>query len=155
VDRGPSAAEVAAARRAAEARAARAARLKAQRLKQRLRAQRLKAKREARAKELRRLRSEENRAGSNAPLRSIGTGPNAAVRSFEPDDGSSSTVALAFAAVAFFLALIVLTLGLVPAYSVPWYRMSLVLEEYGERITLVGGLAVLATGIFLLMVLGG
>lgn len=153
MDSGPSAAEVAAARRAAEARAARAARLKAQRLKQRLKAQRL--KREAKAKELRRRRSEENRARSNAALRSIGTGPNAAVRSFEPDDGSSSTVALAFAAVAFFLALIVLTLGLVPAYSVPWYRMSLLLEEYGQRFTLVGGLAVLATGIFLLMVLGG
>lgn len=60
-----------------------------------------------------------------------------------------------FVGVAFLLALVVLTLGLVPAYLVPWYRVSIALEDHQRQFTLVGGMAVLATGILFLVVVSG
>ena len=75
---------------------------------------------------------------------------------FATDGESSSKKTAPLVGIAFLLALVVLTLGLVPAYLVPWYSMSMVLEEHRQQFTWVGGMAVLATGILLLMVvLGG
>lgn len=157
-DPGPTAAEIAAERVAAQ-RKARAAKLQQQRARA-AEAKRLarKAERDRKLKQARdqqRLQEEREAllggngkpTGEDEPRR-----PAAGFAS----DGESSSKTAPLVGIAFLLALVVLTLGLVPAYLVPWYSMSMVLEEHRQQFTWVGGMAVLATGILLLMVvLGG
>lgn len=141
---GPSAAQIAAARRAAEAKA------KA-------------AKREARLKKLKKQRRQARRAARIAAAkraaknreRDAALGEDFGGQSASEGTGSSgflaneSRKALPFVVVAAVAALIILGLGLVPAYVVPWYRMSMVLEDHRQQFTFVGGMALLGAGIFL------
>jgi hypothetical protein len=141
---GPSAAQIAAVR------AQERARLRAERAKQeRARAKRLaaKAKREE-ALERKRVEDQLRQEDEAETRRTPAAG-------FATDGESSSKKTTPLVGIAFLLALVVLTLGLVPAYLVPWYRMSMVLEEHRQQFTWVGGMAVLATGILLLMVVIG
>ena len=62
--------------------------------------------------------------------------------------GESARKVVPFVAAAAVAALFVLGLGLVPAYVVPWYRMSVVLEDHRQQFAFVGGMALLASGIF-------
>ena len=155
---GPSAAEIAAARLAAQ-RKARAAKLRAQRAKA-AEAKRLAAKAKEEALERKRAEEELRREDEAEARRARGEpteaeGPRRPAAGFA-SDGESSSKTAPLVGIAFLLALVVLTLGLVPAYLVPWYSMSMVLEEHRQQFTWVGGMAVLATGILLLMVvLGG
>jgi hypothetical protein len=50
-------------------------------------------------------------------------------------------------------ALLILGLALVPAYVVPWYRMSIVLENHRQHFTLVGGMTLLSVGVFFALIL--
>jgi hypothetical protein len=142
---GPSAAQIAAVR------AQERARLRAERAKQLAKAKRLAAKAKAREEALERKRAgEQLRQEDEAETR------RTPAAGFATDGESSSKKTAPLVGMAFLLALVVLTLGLVPAYLVPWYRMSMVLEEHHQQFTWVGGMAVLATGIlFLMVVLGG
>jgi hypothetical protein len=142
---GPSAAQIAAVR------AQERARLRAERAKQLAKAKRLAAKAKAREEALERKRAgEQLRQEDEAETR------RTPAAGFATDGESSSKKTAPLVGMAFLLALVVLTLGLVPAYLVPWYRMSMVLEEHRQQFTWVGGMAVLATGIlFLMVVLGG
>lgn len=157
-DPGPSAAEIAAARLAAQKKA-RAAKLRQQRAKA-AQAKRLEAK-EKLARERKEARDRQRLEEEVAALRKANgetteaNGPRRPAAGFA-SDGESSSKTAPLVGIAFLLALVVLTLGLVPAYLVPWYSMSMVLEDHRQQFTWVGGMAVLATGILLLMVvLGG
>ena len=142
---GPTAAQIAAARRAAEAkakaakRAARLKKLKKQRRQARRAARLAAAKRAAKNRE-RDAGFEEGLGGQQA---SEGTGSSG----FAANE--SARQALPFVVAAAVAALIILGLGLVPAYVVPWYRMSMVLEDHRQQFTFVGGMALLGAGIFL------
>jgi Flp pilus assembly protein TadB len=156
---GPSTAQIAAARLAAQQKA-RAAKLREQRAKA-AKAKRLAAKAKEEALERKRAEEELRREDEAEARRAAGgttTGtdePRRPAAGFA-SDGESSSKTAPLVGIAFLLALVVLTLGLVPAYLVPWYSMSMVLEEHRQQFTWVGGMAVLATGILLLMVvLGG
>lgn len=141
---GPTAAEIAAAR-AAEAkakaakRAARLKRLKKERRQARRAARLAAAKRAAKNRE-RDAGLEEGFGGQQA---SEGTGSSGLAAN------ESARKALPFVVAAAVAALIILGLGLVPAYVVPWYRMSVVLEDHRQQFTFVGGMALLGAGIFL------
>jgi colicin import membrane protein len=144
VYRGPSAAEIAAARRAAQAR--RAQRLQAQRAKaRRLALQRAKARRLA----LQRKQAKARLLAEARKRAALAAEPEAAPAAFSVDRGSAKfAVPLV---IAFVLALISLALSFVPAYVVPWYRASMVLDTHRQEFALVGTMALLATGIFFLM----
>jgi Flp pilus assembly protein TadB len=165
--RGPSAAQIAAARRAEQARV-RAAKLREQRARQaamRAKAKRLEEARarqqalhDARERRREKAEAEQRRKEAAATLAANGDSNGSAASpasGIAGDGGSSSSNMAPFVGVVFLLALVVLTLGLVPAYLVPWYRLSIVLEEYGRQFALAGGMAVLATGLFFLMVVSG
>jgi hypothetical protein len=146
IPRGPSASELAARRRADAA--ARVLRQKAKAKRLALQRDEAAAEAFARKRELR-LRQIEAREESRLPGK-----PGAALGSVEGQ--SSGRKAVPFVAAAFIAALFVLGLGLVPAYVVPWYRASMVLEEHREQFALAGGMAVLATGVFFALIfLGG
>jgi hypothetical protein len=157
---GPSAAEIAAARLAAERRA-HAAKVRAQRAKQlarakRIAAQRAKEERIERQRAQEQLRKEDEAEARRAAGNPTETrAPRTPAAGFAGDGESSSKKTAPLVVIAFLLALVVLTLGLVPAYLVPWYRISMVLEEHRQQFTWVGGMAVLATGVLLLMVVIG
>ena len=57
--------------------------------------------------------------------------------------------AVPIVAAAIIAALLILGLALVPAYAVPWYRMSVVLEDHREQFAVVGGMTLLGTAVFL------
>jgi hypothetical protein len=60
-----------------------------------------------------------------------------------------------FVATAALAALIILGLALVPAYVVPWHRMSVALEDHREQFAVVGTTALLGAGVvFVLTFLG-
>lgn len=99
-------------------------------------------------------RRPDRRVASSDAIRPIDAGQTTAA-GYSPERPSSARKAAPYVGVAFVLALIVLTIGLIPAYSVPWYRTSILLAEYGQQFTLVGALGLFATGIFLLMVVFG
>jgi colicin import membrane protein len=145
VYRGPSAAEIAAARRATQAR--RSQRLQAQRAKaRRLALQRAKARRLA----LQRKQAKARLLAEARKRAALAAEPEAAPAAFSVDRGSAKfAVPLV---IAFVLALISLALSFVPAYVVPWYRASMVLDTHRQEFALVGSMALLATGIFFLMV---
>jgi len=58
-------------------------------------------------------------------------------------------VAVPFVIAATVAALLVLALGLVPDYVVTRHRMSAVLEDHRGHFTLVAGMAILGSAIFL------
>jgi hypothetical protein len=58
-----------------------------------------------------------------------------------------------FVVAATIAALLILGLALVPAYVVPWYRMSMVLESHRQHFTLVGGMTLLSAGVFFALIL--
>lgn len=97
-------------------------------------------------------------AGREADSRSVGAlsaGPKSASGRFSVERESPLKNG-ALLVIVVVLALIPLVLSLIPAYVVPWYRASMVLEAHRHEFALVGGMALLATGIFFLMVvLGG
>jgi hypothetical protein len=57
--------------------------------------------------------------------------------------------AVPFVAAAVIAALLILGLALVPAYVVPWYRVSIVLEDHREQFALVGAMTLLGAAVFL------
>jgi hypothetical protein len=61
--------------------------------------------------------------------------------------------AFPFIAAAAVGGLLILAFGLVPTYVVPWQRVSIVLEDHREHFALVGGMALLGAGIFLVLTL--
>ena len=63
------------------------------------------------------------------------------------DNADRDQAALPFVAAATVAALIILAIGLVPAQVVPWYRMSIALENHREQLTLAGGIALLGAAI--------
>jgi len=65
-------------------------------------------------------------------------------------DGSAS--ALPFLIVAFGTALVLLGLALTPAWAVPWHRASRALEERRDELGVIGGMSLVATLLFLLLV---
>jgi type IV secretory pathway VirB10-like protein len=137
---GPTAAEILAAQRAAaQAKAARrAVRLKKQRRAARLAAKRAAAARAAKARE----RDSGLHEASGGQQSSEGTESGGLA------GNESARKAVPFVVAAAVAALIILGLGLVPAYVVPWYRMSIVLEDHRQQFTFVGGMALLGAGIF-------
>ena len=65
-------------------------------------------------------------------------------------DGSSS--ALPFLIVAFGAALVLLGLALTPAWAVPWHRASRALEDRRDELGVIGGMSLVATLLFFLLV---
>jgi hypothetical protein len=120
-----------------------------------MRLERARARQEARELEREKAEAEQRRKEAQLAANGDSSGSAASPASGLASDGASSSNVAPFVGVAFLLALVVLTLGLVPAYLVPWYRMSMVLEEHGRQFALAGGMAVLASGIFFLMVVSG
>ena len=57
--------------------------------------------------------------------------------------------AVPFVAAAAVAALLIIGLALVPAYVVPWYRMSIVLEDHREQFAVVGAMTLLGAAVFL------
>ncbi len=57
--------------------------------------------------------------------------------------------AVPFVAAATIAALLILGLALVPAYAVPWYRMSVVLEDHREQFAVAGAMTLLGAAVFL------
>jgi hypothetical protein len=55
--------------------------------------------------------------------------------------------AVPFVAAAIVAALFIFGLALVPAYVVPWYRVSMVLEDHRGHFTLVAGMTLLGAAI--------
>lgn len=128
---GPTAAQVLAAQRAvARAKAARrAARLKKQR-------------REARRKQAAARLAAATRAAEKRELARRDASTRVA---WDAADGDRA--ALPFVGAATVAALIILGIGLVPAQVVPWYRMSVALENHREHLTLGAGIALLGAAI--------
>jgi hypothetical protein len=63
-------------------------------------------------------------------------------------DGGEANKAMPFVATAAIAALIILGLALVPAYAVPWHRMSIALQDHREQFAVVGGMTLLGAGLF-------
>ena len=57
--------------------------------------------------------------------------------------------AMPFVTAATIAGLLILGLALVPAYVVPWYRMSIVLEDHREQLAVVAGMPLLGAAVFL------
>ena len=57
--------------------------------------------------------------------------------------------AMPFVAAAAVAALLIIGLALVPAYVVPWYRVSIVLEDHREQFAVVGAATLLGIAVFL------
>jgi hypothetical protein len=129
---GPTAAQVLAAERAA-------ARVEAAR-----RAARLKKRnqrREARMRAAAKLAAASRAAGKRELARR-----DARTRvAWDAADGDGA--ALPFVAAATLAALIILGIGLVPAQVVPWYRMSVALENHRDHLALAAGIALLGVAI--------
>jgi hypothetical protein len=53
-----------------------------------------------------------------------------------------------FVAAAAIVALIILGLALVPAEVVPWYRVSIALEDHREHLTLAAGVGLTSAAVF-------
>lgn len=53
-----------------------------------------------------------------------------------------------FVAAGTIAALLILGLGFVPAYAIPWYRISMVLEYHRQQFTFVGGMGLLGAIVF-------
>jgi hypothetical protein len=139
----PSAAEVLAASQAAAR--AKAAQQKAERLKKQRRAvaatRRAAARRAAEARKREAARRDQ-RGQQPWSTASDGRGANKAVLDSMP-----------FVAAAAVAALLILGLALVPAYAVPWYRMSVVLEDHREQFAVVGAMTLLGIAVFLSLTL--
>ena len=54
-----------------------------------------------------------------------------------------------FVAAVAVAALLIMGLALVPAYVVPWYRVSIVLEDHREQFAVVGAATLLGVAVFL------
>jgi outer membrane biosynthesis protein TonB len=139
---GPSAAEVLAAQRAAAR--AKAAQQKAERLKKQRRATRLAAAKRAaearRSEAARRLARARQIRATSSPERGGGVAASGSVREAVP-----------FVAAATIAALFILGLALVPAYAVPWHRVSIALEDHREHFAVAGGMTLLGAGLFIML----
>ena len=56
---------------------------------------------------------------------------------------------MSLVAAAAFAGLLIIGLALVPAYVVPWHRMSIVLEDHREQFAAVGATTLLGAAVFL------
>jgi hypothetical protein len=134
---------LAAQRAAARAKAAgRAARLKKQRREARRRA----ATKLAATK----LAAEQREAARDARTRRFLTSPRGG------GAGEAVSMAMSFVVAATVAALVILGLALVPAYVVPWYRMSIALDDHREQFAVMGGMVLVGAGLFFALIfLGG
>jgi type IV secretory pathway VirB10-like protein len=142
---GPTAAQVLAAKRA-EARAKTAAR-RAARLKKRRREARRKRKAAAAAEIV-----AVKRAAESPKLKAARR--NALTREAW-DTAPAEGVARPFVVAAAVAALLILGLAFVPAYVVPWHRMSIALEDHREHFAVVGGMTLFGAALFLALTLLG
>jgi hypothetical protein len=73
------------------------------------------------------------------------------------DGGANEAVreAMPFVTAATIAGLLILGLALVPAYVVPWYRMSMVLEDHRGQLAVVGGMPLLAAAVVLVLTFRG
>jgi hypothetical protein len=61
--------------------------------------------------------------------------------------------AVPFVVAATIAALLILGIALVPAYVVPWYGMSIVLEHHRQHFIVVGGMTLFGAGVFFTRIL--
>jgi hypothetical protein len=72
------------------------------------------------------------------------------------DGGANEAVrAMPFVTAATIAGLLIIGLALVPAYVVPWHRMSIVLEDHREQLAVVGGMPLVGAAVFLALTLLG
>ena len=129
---GPTAAQVLAAQRAA-------ARAKTERQAERLK------RREARRKRAARLAA----ATRAAEKRELARRDAHTQVAWNAEDGDRAV--LPFVAAATVAALIILGIGLVPAQVVPWYRVSVALEDHRGHLTLAAGMGLLGAAVVFAM----
>jgi hypothetical protein len=130
----PTAAQVLAAQRAA-------ARAKSQRQAERLKKQRRAARRKRVAAKLAAVRRAEVARKGKAARRDARM-----VRVW--DTAPEDKAAVPFVGAAAIVALIILGLALVPAEVVPWYRVSIALEDHREHLTLAAGVGLTGAAVF-------
>ena len=119
----------------------------------RQKAKRLKRQRRAAAAATRRAAARRVAARRAAEVRKrVAARREARVRQLSrtPREGGEPNEAVREAvAVATIAALLILGLALVPAYAVPWYRMSVVLQDNREQFAIVGAMTLLGAAILL------
>lgn len=64
------------------------------------------------------------------------------------DKASEDTAAVPFVAAAAVAALLILGLALVPAQVVPWYRVSIALEDHRGHLTMAAGMGLIGAAVF-------